>query len=147
MEKLLTRIAWFVGLVLVQVLFLNHICWFGVATPFLYIYLLLIIDRDIDRNVLMLLAFAMGLSVDVFCNTFGVNAAACVLLAFLRPWLIRICAPREEFENFEPGYPDIRHLVLLPLCPSGNADSSYGPVFLGVFFCKTHRFCLFAYCI
>ena len=103
MEKLLTRIAWFVGLVLVQVLFLNHICWFGVATPFLYIYLLLIIDRDIDRNVLMLLAFAMGLSVDVFCNTFGVNAAACVLLAFLRPWLIRICAPRDEFENFEPG--------------------------------------------
>ena len=40
MERLFSRIAWFVGLVLVQVLLLNNICLFGLATPFVYIYFL-----------------------------------------------------------------------------------------------------------
>lgn len=103
MERLLTRIAWFVGLVLVQVLLLNNICLFGLATPFIYIYFILILDRDVDPIGLMAVAFLLGLAVDVFCNTPGVNAGASVLVAFLRPSLLRLFSPRDEFENFEPG--------------------------------------------
>lgn len=103
MERLLTRIAWFLGLVLVQVLLLNNITLFGLATPFLYIYFVLVLDRDIDRNVLMLIAFVLGLLVDVFSNTPGVNAGASVFLAFIRPTLLRLSSPRDEFENFEPS--------------------------------------------
>ena len=103
MEQFLNRFAWFLGMVLVQVLILNHICLFGLATPFLYIYFSLVLDKDIDRITLMLMAFALGLVVDIFCNTPGVNAGASVLLAFLRPTLLRLFAPREEFDNFEPG--------------------------------------------
>ena len=103
MERLLTRIAWFVGLVLVQALILNNICLFGLATPFIYVYYLLVLDRDIDHNVLMLVAFLLGLSVDIFSNTPGVNAGASVLVAFLRPTLLRLFSPRDEYENFEPG--------------------------------------------
>ena len=61
MERLFSRIAWFVGLVLVQVLLLNNICLFGLATPFVYIYFLLAVDKDVDRNMLMLIAFFLGL--------------------------------------------------------------------------------------
>ena len=103
MERILTRMAWFLGLALVQVLLLNNIYLFGVATPFLYIYVILILDKGIGRTVLMLIAFALGLVIDIFCNTPGVNAAASVFLAFVRPELLRMFAPREEFENFEPG--------------------------------------------
>ena len=103
MERIFSRSAWLLGLALVQVLLLNNIYLFGLATPFLYIYLILVLDKNIDRTVLMLVAFALGLLVDVFCNTPGVNAAASVLLAFVRPQLLRMFAPREEFENFEPG--------------------------------------------
>ena len=39
MDKTLTRVAWFIALVLVQVLILNHIFLFNQAIPFLYIYL------------------------------------------------------------------------------------------------------------
>ena len=59
MERILTRMAWFLGLALVQVLLLNNIYLFGVATPFLYIYVILILDKGIDRTVLMLIAFAL----------------------------------------------------------------------------------------
>ena len=103
MERILTRTAWCIGLVLVQVLLLNKISLFGLATPFLYIYIVLVADRNTDHNLLMLIAFAAGLVVDIFSNTPGVNAAASVLLAFLRPGLLRLFSPREEFENFEPG--------------------------------------------
>ena len=103
MERLLNRIAWFVGLVLVQVLILNNICLFGLATPFVYVYLLLTLDGDIDRNALMALAFLLGLAVDIFSNTPGVNAGASVLVAFMRPGLLRLFSPRDEYENFEPG--------------------------------------------
>ena len=103
MERIFTRIAWFVGLVLVQVLLLNKIWLFGVATPFIYIYFLLVLDKDTDRNALMAMAFALGLVIDVFSNTPGVNAAASVLVAFMRPGLLRLFSPRDEYENFEPG--------------------------------------------
>ena len=111
MEKILTRMAWFVGLVLVQVLLLNHICLFGLATPFLYVYFILVMDKDVNPISLMLLAFTLGLAIDIFSNTPGVNAGASVLLAFLRMYLLRLFAPREEFENFEPG---IRSLGVWP---------------------------------
>lgn len=103
MERLLTRIAWFVGLALVQVLLLNKICLFGLATPFIYVYFILVLDRDTNPIGLMMMAFLLGLSVDVFCNTPGVNASASVLVAFLRPNLLRLFSPRDEFDNFEPG--------------------------------------------
>ena len=103
MERILTRIAWFIGLTLVQVLLLNNICLFGLATPFVYIYFLLTIDKDIDRNVLMLTAFLLGVVVDIFSNTPGVNAGASVLVAFMRPGLLQLFSPRGEYENFEPG--------------------------------------------
>ena len=103
MERLLTRIAWFVGLVLIQALLLNNMCLFGWATPFIYVYFLLAIDKDVDRNALMALAFLLGLSVDVFSNTPGVNAGASVFIAFMRPGLLRLFSPRDEYENFEPG--------------------------------------------
>lgn len=103
MEKILNRAAWFVILFLVQVLFLNNIHLFGLATPFIYVYFILTLDKDVDRNTLMLLAFALGVLVDIFSNTPGVNAGASVFLAFLRVRLLRLFTPREEFENFEPG--------------------------------------------
>ena len=103
MERIFTRIAWFVGLALVQVLLLNKICLFDLATPFIYIYFVLALDKDIDRNALMIMAFTLGLAVDVFSNTPGVNAAASVFVAFMRPGLLRLFSPRDEYENFEPG--------------------------------------------
>ena len=47
MERFFTRIAWFIGLVFVQVLILNNIYLFWLATRFLYIYLILVLDKDV----------------------------------------------------------------------------------------------------
>ncbi len=96
------KIGWFVGLVLLQVLILNNVHIAGYATPFLYIYLLIKFESAVSRNELMLWAFSLGLIIDIFSNTPGMNAAAAVFLAFIRPLLLRMFMTRNA-EVFVPG--------------------------------------------
>ena len=113
----LRRFGWFVLLVLVQALILNNISFFGYATPFLYVYLILVFDANMSRNSLLLWGFALGLAVDICSNTPGVNAAATTLLAFMRPMLLRLFTPRDSAEDFSPSIlsmginPFIRYLT------------------------------------
>lgn len=39
--------------------------------------------------MLLFLSFLIGLGVDFFENSGGMNAAACLVIAFIRPWLLR----------------------------------------------------------
>lgn len=107
----LHKIGWFIGLVLLQVLILNNVHIVGYATPFLYIYLILKFESDTPRNALMLWAFFLGLAVDVFSDTPGMNAAATVLLAFLRPTFLRLFVPRDTLDTLVPA---IRTMGILP---------------------------------
>ena len=100
----LHKIGWFIGLVLLQVLILNNVHIAGYATPFLYIYLILKFESDVPRNALMLWAFFLGLAVDILSDTPGMNAAATVLLAFLRPSLLRLFTPRDNPDSFIPSF-------------------------------------------
>lgn len=113
----LHKAGWFVGLVLLQVLVLNNVHIAGYATPFLSLYLILKFESDASRNVLMLWAFFLGLAIDVFSDTPGMNAAALVLLAFLRPFFLRLFVPRDTVDALVPSvramgvYPFLKYLV------------------------------------
>lgn len=111
MIQLIQRLLWFVGLVLLQVLVLNHIHIYEYATPLLYIYFILSLDVNVSRNSLLGWAFALGLTIDLFCNTPGMNAAAATLLAFVRNPLLRIQTVRDIPEE---ATPDMRQIGFLP---------------------------------
>ena len=106
------RVGWFVGLILLQVLILNNVHIAGVATPFLYVYFILKFNSGTSRNELMVWGFCMGLAIDIFSNTPGIrkdidtpgmNAAATVLLAFLRPLFLRLFTPRDTLDSIVPS--------------------------------------------
>ena len=97
------KIFWFIGLVLLQVLILNHIHILGIATPFIYIYFILKLSSGVSRNVVMLWAFLLWLIIDIFYNTPGINAAACVFLAFVRPTYLRLFTPRDLLDSITPS--------------------------------------------
>jgi len=92
----------FISLVLLQVLVLNQIFFLGYATPFLYIYFLIKLPVGINRNIVVLLGFLLGLIIDMFCNTLGLNAAAATFAAFLRLSVQKLFFEREDFEHIEP---------------------------------------------
>ena len=97
------RMGWFVGLVLLQVLILNNVHIAGYATPFLYVYFILKFASGTSRNELMLWAFFLGLTIDIFSNTPGMNAAATVFLAFVRPTFLRLFTPRDTLDSIIPS--------------------------------------------
>lgn len=98
------RLGWFVGLVLLQVLILNNIHIAGIATPFLYLSFILKFPSGTSRNELMLWAFCFGLTIDLFSDTPGMNAAATVLLAFFRPSILRLFMPRDTLDSIVPSF-------------------------------------------
>lgn len=83
-------------LVLAQVIVFNHICLFNVAVPLVFIYLIVRLPITLSVNWTLTIAFALGLIVDVFSDTYGMNALACTILAMLRKPVIRLYVPREE---------------------------------------------------
>lgn len=109
MTKVVHRLEWFLGLVILQVLVLNQMHILGYATPFLYIYFILKLHTRIGRNALILWAFLLGLLIDMFSNTPGLNAASATCLAFSRTFILRLVTLRDMDEGFRPS---IRNLGL-----------------------------------
>ncbi|HCC51432.1 MAG TPA: rod shape-determining protein MreD [Porphyromonadaceae bacterium] len=100
------RIAvYFVVFVLLQVLVMNNIHLFRIATPFIYIYVILKLPVDLNRLGVIVISFLLGLTVDVFSNTFGIHAAACSFIGFVRtPLLDRFVDMKELPEGSVPSY-------------------------------------------
>ena len=89
----------FIVAVLLQVLVLNHILIFRMISPFFYLIFLLLLPYDTPRAMLLLLGFALGLSIDAFTNTLGVHTAVCVLIGFIRPGILNQISTRETRES------------------------------------------------
>ncbi len=97
------RIGWFAALALLQALLFNRIHLFGVATPLVYLHLILILPQRTSRNAHLLWGFLLGLTVDIFSDTPGMHAAATKLVAFLRPQLHALYMPRDASTETRPS--------------------------------------------
>lgn len=85
------KFAWrFLGLVLLQVLICNHINFMGYINPYIYLVFILVYPAQNNTTRLLLLAFFLGLTVDIFSDSGGVHAASLVLIAFLRPGFLKM---------------------------------------------------------
>jgi cell shape-determining protein MreD len=106
--ELILFISRFVILIAIQVAVLNNIQFSGFVNPFLYISFIMILPVRIPKALLLIIAFVTGLLIDVFTDTMGMHAAACVLMAYVRPSLLKLMAPREGYEA--ESYPSVREL-------------------------------------
>ncbi|MGC9353181.1 MAG: rod shape-determining protein MreD [Mariniphaga sp.] len=101
--RLIKYAVMFVVLVLVQVLVLNQVQVSGYINPFIYVLFILLLPVSTPRYLLLILGFSIGFAVDIFSNSLGIHAAATVLIAFIRPYVIRLISNREEDRNEYPG--------------------------------------------
>ena len=90
--------------VLVQVLLLNNIHFLRMATPFLYLYVIIKLPVGESRAEQLLLAFFAGLLIDIFGNTPGMHAFACTLAGFFREALIQMYMGKDLPEGIYPSY-------------------------------------------
>lgn len=86
----------FIVSVLLQVLFMNNIQFSGFVNPYIYLLFILLLPFNTPRYLLVLLGFALGITVDMFSNTPGIHATATVFVAFMRPLLVNVSYVLEE---------------------------------------------------
>lgn len=79
----------FIILVIFQVLILNNINFLGYINPYIYILFIALFPIRNNRIILILLSFLIGLTIDLFLDTGGIHAAACVFVAYARPVLLK----------------------------------------------------------
>ena len=96
---IIRRLVIFVALLLAQVLVLNRIQLFHCATPLLYIYFIIIFPRRYPRWAILLWSFGMGLAVDMFNNTQGMNALACTVMTIMRRPVFDLFILKDDEDN------------------------------------------------
>ncbi|GGC84650.1 rod shape-determining protein MreD [Flavobacterium lutivivi] len=88
-SALIWNIARFILLLMAQVLIFNRINLFGYINPFPYILFIILYPVNGNRYGLLLSSFFLGLIMDMFCNSGGVHAASCLILANYRPYIFK----------------------------------------------------------
>jgi hypothetical protein len=91
---------------LVQVFVLNKVPFLHrFIVPYLYFLFILWVPFSVSRLGLLAMGFFTGLLLDYFTLTPGLHAAACVLVAYARPFIINLLIPKDkdEFNYREPS--------------------------------------------
>jgi rod shape-determining protein MreD len=100
MSNLIKNIIRFSLFILVQVFVLNQVPpLHHLGTPYIYFLFILWLPFKMGRRTVMILALALGFSLDCFTKTYGLHAASCVLIAYLRPFLINFLISQEGAES------------------------------------------------
>ena len=86
---LASNITRFFALLLAQVGVCNNINFLGYINPYIYIIFILLYPTKANRLLFLLLAFNLGLLVDIFMDSGGVHAGASVVLVFVRPVFLK----------------------------------------------------------
>ena len=89
----------FVILSLVQIFLLNNLVVGTFLCPLIYIAFIILLRLDTMPIVLLGCSLAMGMLMDITMGVAGINTIATLLVGFLRPTLIRLVSPREEFRD------------------------------------------------
>ena len=88
-NTIIENIIRFIVLVLLQVLLLNNINFLGYVNPYLYVLFLVLYPFNTPQTLFLLVSFLLGITIDMFEDSGGINAAACVVIAFIRPVFLR----------------------------------------------------------
>ena len=99
MSGLLKNIIRFILFILVQAFVLDKVPpLHQYVKPILYFLFILWLPFNINRSVQMIIAFVFGICMDYFTGTPGMHAIPCVLIAYLRPFLLNILLSQEKTE-------------------------------------------------
>ena len=83
-NKLFKILFQFIGFILLQVIVFDNIHLFGYVNPYIYIAWVLLYPLKSERGLFLFLSFLLGLCIDFFSNSGGINAASLLFIAYIR---------------------------------------------------------------
>jgi hypothetical protein len=75
--------------VLLHIFVARHLVLFNYSFCFIYVGAILFLPVEINLTALLVISFFTGVTIDSFDNTLGLHASATLLIAYLRPIVIR----------------------------------------------------------
>lgn len=137
------QIIIFILYILMQVWFFRNLVLFDKAFCLMYLGFLLLLPIEIGTIALMVVGFFTGLTIDIFYDSLGIHAAACVFVMYIRNRWLNMLTPQGGFDS--GAIPDVYlqglqwfSLYALPLIFLHH---------LVVFFVEASGFQLFGYTI
>lgn len=114
MSDVVKQIVRLILLILVQQFVLNQVPpVHQFINPYIYFLFILWLPFSIGRITLMIAGFSCGMLLDIFTKTPGLHAVPCVLIAYLRPFMINVLVPQQTSEmNYRE--PSIKALGFAP---------------------------------
>ena len=98
MNKNIYYIFLFISLALLQIFVLNNILLLGYINPSIYIAFIFFYPLKKERILFLTLAFLLGLTIDIFSDSGGINAFATLFIAFIRLFFVRLIFKKTELD-------------------------------------------------
>lgn len=89
----------FIICIIAQVLIFNKIILFQVAVPIVFIYFIIRLPINLKLTYVFFLSFLLGLIIDIFSDTPGVNALACTLISAIRCQIYYAYLPKDDITS------------------------------------------------
>ena len=84
------QIGRYIIVMILQVLLFDQLQLWGACHPYIYVMCLLMMPITISHSLSMIIGACAGIVMDMFCNSLGVHTAACILIMFIRPYLLGV---------------------------------------------------------
>jgi hypothetical protein len=97
-RSLIVQIIGFFLYLLVQVLLLKNLVLFNVSFCFLYVAFILLLPVETNPLALLIVSFLLGFTIDIFYDSLGIHAAACLLVAFVRKYWLATITPQGGYD-------------------------------------------------
>lgn len=99
-NNIAAQILYFFAFLAIQILIFKGLSLFNFALCFIYVGYILLLPFDMPSILLISIAFLLGITVDIFYDTLGIHAASCVLIAYVRPYIINVLTPRGGYDKW-----------------------------------------------
>lgn len=84
---------------LIQIFLFNQLELGWGILPMAYPLVIFLLPVEMEVTLVLIVSVLLGGTIDLFSNTFGLHTSALLVFAYLRPWILRKFAPREEYES------------------------------------------------
>ncbi|WP_347174227.1 rod shape-determining protein MreD [Polaribacter uvawellassae] len=105
-------------LLLLQVFLLNNVLFLGYINPYLYVAFVIFYPLKKERYLFLFLSFLLGLSIDFFSDSGGINAFSLLFIAYIRLFLVRVIFKKTEqdyllFDLYQEPFGKVFNYVII----------------------------------
>jgi rod shape-determining protein MreD len=118
MNKVVYITFLFFSLLSLQVIVLNNVLFLGYINPYLYVAFVIFYPLKKERYLFLFLSFLLGLSIDFFSDSGGINAFSLLFIAYIRLFFIRVIFKKTEqdyllFDLYQEPFGKVFNYVII----------------------------------